>query len=154
MLACKIIKQPDLDVYLNDSFKFIAVELVIKNGKNIIIGLVYCPSSGDLDLFNEEVECLLSFISRNKEYCILEGDYNINLLNHEIHVESDQFLNNVYSWSYFPIITQPTRFTETSVTFNNIFTNIPNESAFTGILIAVIFYQLLVFYISAGFLYI
>ena len=48
-----------------------------------------------------------------------------------------------------PVIIRPTRFTETSATLiDNIFTNIPNESSLTGILIADISDHLLIFYIS------
>ena len=47
------------------------------------------------------------------------------------------------------VIIRPTRFTETSATLiDNIFTNIPNESALTGILIADIFDHVPIFYIS------
>ena len=84
-----------------------------------------------------------------QDYCILAGDYNINLLNHETHAETGQFLNNIYAWSYLPVIIRPTRFTETSATLiDNIFTNISHESALTGILIADISDQLTTSYIS------
>ena len=77
----------------------------------------------------------LGAIANKKDYCILAGNYNINLLNNETHVETGQFLNNIYAWSYFPVIIRPTRFTETSATLiDNIFTHIPNESVITGIL--------------------
>ena len=77
--ACEIIKQ--FRCILNDSFEFIAVEIVIKKWKNIVIGSVYRPSSGDLDLYNENFECLYWVPSQEKQrYYILVGNYNINLL--------------------------------------------------------------------------
>ena len=93
--------------------------------------------------------CFLGAISNKKDYCILAGDYNINLLNHETHAETGQFLNNIYAWSYLPVIIRRIRFTETSATLiDNIITNIPNESALTGILIAEISDHLPILYIS------
>ena len=129
--------RPDLDVHLNNSFEFITVEVVFQTEKKIVVRLLYRPPSGDLDTFNEKFESFLDAISNKNDYCILAGDYNINLLNHETHGETGQFLNNIYDWSYLPVIIRHARFTETSATLiENIFTNIPNESALTGILIA------------------
>ena len=92
----KILYHPDLDVHLNDIYEFITVEVVFQTEKKIVVSSVYHPPSGDLDTFNEKFESLLGAISK-KDYCILAGDYNINLLNNETHTETGQFLNNIYS---------------------------------------------------------
>ena len=78
--------------------------------------LVNHPPSGDLDTLNEKLKSFLGAISNKKYYCILARDYNINLLNNETHAGTGQFLNNIYAWSYLPVIIRPTRFTETSAT--------------------------------------
>jgi len=41
--------------------------------------------------------------SRDKIF--LAGDFNINVLNHDSHCETDAFLNLVYSNKCFPVIT-------------------------------------------------
>ena len=116
---------------------------VDKNHRYII--LTTCVESVT---FNEKFESFLGAISIKKNYCILLGDYNINLRNHETHAETDHFLNDIYAWSYLPVIKRPTRFTETSATLiDNIFTNITNESTLTGILTADISDHLPIFYI-------
>ena len=52
------------------------------------------------------------------------GDYNINLLNFEKNKQAEYFLNNMFSQSLIPLITKPTRITQTSATLiDNIFTN-------------------------------
>ena len=51
---------------INDSFSFMANELVFKNRKNIVVGSVYRPSFGKLDLVNENSESLFCAISRKK----------------------------------------------------------------------------------------
>ena len=57
--------------------------------------------------------------SRDKIF--LAGDFNINVLNHDSHCETDAFLNLMYSNKCFPVISCPTKYrigerTETSVT--------------------------------------
>ena len=61
-------------------FEFITVEVVFQIEKKIVVSSVYRPPSGDLDNFNEKFESFLGAISNKKDYCILAGDYNINLL--------------------------------------------------------------------------
>jgi len=46
--------------------------------------------------------------SRNKIF--LTGDFNINLVSHDSHRETDAFLNMIYNNRCYPVITSPTRF--------------------------------------------
>ena len=72
-----------------------------------------------------------------KAECLLAGDYNINLLNYETHVDTEIFVNNLYSSSFLPLITTPTRFTTTTATLiGNIMSSAFNDDLISGILIA------------------
>ena len=52
------------------------------------------------------------------------GDFNINLLDEDIHVQTDDFINTISSYSMYPSITRPARITTKSATLiDNIFTN-------------------------------
>ena len=52
------------------------------------------------------------------------GDFNINLLNEDVHTLTNDFLNIMSSNSLYPSITKPTRITSNSATLiDNIFTN-------------------------------
>ena len=64
------------------------------------------------------------------------GDYNINLLNVDIHNLSSEFLNLMYSFAFFPVINKPTRISKnTSSLIDNIFCNdIIENVLFNGIL--------------------
>ena len=64
------------------------------------------------------------------------GDYNINLLNVDIHNLSSEFLNLMYSFAFFPVINKPTRISKnTSSLIDNIFCNdIIKNVLFNGIL--------------------
>ena len=62
----------------------------ISNGANIkfTIGVVYRPPDGDLSLFNVYYCNMLDTISRCKSKCYIAGDYNINLLKCDSHLET------------------------------------------------------------------
>ena len=89
-----------------------------------IIGTIYRPPGTNLALFNKEFEKVIKFLTKSKSNLILLGDYNINLLNHEIHTETDDFLNLLSANTLLPLITKPTRYGDQSATLiDNIITN-------------------------------
>ena len=55
----------------------------------------------------------------------LMGDFNINLLNYDMHRQAtNDFVNLLTSNSFFPLISKPTRFTSSTATLiDYIFTN-------------------------------
>ena len=55
--------------------------------------------------------------------CYLLGDYNIDLLKHDSHIQTERFLDIMYSNSLVPLICKPTRETETTATLIDVFTN-------------------------------
>ena len=63
---------------------------------------------------------LLSKISKENKVCYLMGDFNLNLMNHQSHSVTGEFLDAIYSNMFFPLITRPTRITCHS---DNIFVN-------------------------------
>ena len=52
------------------------------------------------------------------------GDYNINLLNYEIHQDTSEFIDQLHSNSFISLINKPTRVKKHSAKLiDNIFTN-------------------------------
>ena len=92
-----------------------------KNGKNIIIGVVYRPPSGNFDSINE----ILETVDReNKLLCYLMGDFNIDLFKSESCDYANYFTEQLFTSSFFPLITKATRITHhTATLIDNIFTN-------------------------------
>ena len=102
---------------------------------NIIIGLIYRPPNTDVKEFNEGLSNTLEKISREKKIIYLMGDFNINLLDIENHIPSSEFIELLYSYGLYPMITKPTRMQNNSATLiDNIFHNDLNSSHFNGIL--------------------
>ena len=92
--------------------------------KNMVVGMIYRPPNQDVNNFNESLTAILQTVKQeNKLLCIM-GDFNINLLDLERHLPSSEYLELLYSYSLFPLITKPTRVTSnTSTLIDNIFFN-------------------------------
>ena len=91
---------------------------------NIIIGVIYRPPDTDLKLFNDSINDLLDTLGRERKYCYLMGDFNINLLNFDKHAETTSFVDMLHAHSFVSLINRPTRVTKKSATLiDNIFTN-------------------------------
>ena len=64
------------------------------------------------------------------------GDFTIDLLQFSNHRTTDNFVNNVSSHSFIPVITRPTRLTFNSTTIiDHIYTNDVTSKAKSGIVI-------------------
>ena len=88
----------------------------------ILIGVIYTPPNDNYNLFEK------------KNYLVFYmGEYNVDLLKHDINKNS---INQMYSSSFYPLITKPKRITRTAATLiDNIFLNEFDHKVRTGLLI-------------------
>lgn len=131
------VQRADLSVnFQGTDTESIFIELTqSKNGRKIIIGCIYRPPDSDLNNFNNSMASALDRITREGKMCYILGDYNINLFKSETHSSTQDFLNNLYSNYFYPIIHKPTRVTDRSATLiDNILTNSLNKVLQSGIL--------------------
>ena len=146
-LKCKILKYLSV---CNDMFEIISVEISVEKAKNITVSCLYRTPGSSLDKFNDSFEVLLSKISVNKKLYLC-GDFNIDLLKWESHSGTQQFVDNLYKLGIFPLITKPSRISETSTTLiDNIFTNDLELNYSCGLLINDISDQLPIFLFANG----
>ena len=75
-----------LDLPEYTSFESLFIQLTNNKYKNIIIGVVYRPPDSDVTKFTNDIEQILSVVTKEHRQCFLLGDYNINLLKHDKHV--------------------------------------------------------------------
>ena len=95
---------------------------IMHNDLSYVIGVMYRPPNSNIVMFNEKLNDILSQISHMP--CYIIGDYNIDLLKHDSHLQTEQFLDVMHSNSLIPMIYKPTRETNTTATLiDNIFTN-------------------------------
>merc|ERR1712208_262115 len=77
-------------------------------------------------------------INKFKLPCYLLGDFNINLMNSEVHQDTSDYLDILYCNNFVPVINRPTRVTNHSATLiDHIFSNnlCPSLRCFQGILL-------------------
>ena len=83
----------------------------------MLFGVIYGHPNTDMDKFSSEViGKFVSTITKEKRECILMGDFNINLLNHQSDASTADFFNTLSSALFQPLILQPTRVTSHSKT--------------------------------------
>ena len=91
---------------------------------SIIVGCVYRHPNADIVDFIDQLEEIIKGINDRKQTVYILGDFNIDLLKYEDHKPTEDYVNMLFSYSLFPIITKPTRITSHSATLiDHIYTN-------------------------------
>jgi hypothetical protein len=124
--------------YLDTFIEVIFIEIPkLSSGlaSDCIIGTVYRPPNTDLQKFNEKLSDILSCLRVENKIIYIMGDFNINILASESHAPTSEFLEDMYSYGLFPVISKPTRMTQDTMTLiDNIFTNdIASQQNYQGI---------------------
>ena len=141
--------RPDLCFDNPDIAKSLFIEIKKPKGKNIIVGIVYrAPNLHPDDFLSKNTE-VLDKISRENKICYLLGDFNLNLINFQTHNPTGEFLDDMYSHMFFPLITRPSRITShTATLIHNIFSNLLDGHLVNGLLFTDISDHLPVFAIN------
>ena len=110
-------KRIDLSV-MNANIECLFVEISrsdnVKNSNKhskVLVGVIYRPPNTPIDDFIDDLSNILHVIKQESKLCYLMGDININLLNTDTHPRTAHFLETMYSYSFTPLITKPTRVT-------------------------------------------
>ena len=77
-----------------------------------------------VDVSNERISDILSTVRKEHQifYCI--GDLKIDFFSYDVHKPTSAILDTIYAYNAFPLITKPTRVTETTATLmDHILTN-------------------------------
>ena len=89
------------------------------------------------DFSSNYLNSLLEKISKEQKSVFLLGDFNINLMNYNVHNPTNEFLDSLVSNSFLSYILQPTRISSHSKTLiDNIFPNINLPDSISGNLTA------------------
>ena len=126
----------DLSIMIAD-LECIFVEILQSGKKNIIIGSVYRPPNTDVVNFGVNFSNLLDILDKeSNKLLFIAGDFNLDLIKHDTHAATNDFLNSLLSHSFLPTITKPTRVTDLSSTLiDNIFTNSSRSVFKSGIIL-------------------
>ena len=100
---------------------------------NLVGVVIYRHPHSSLDSFLNYLTRCLEKINRENKYCVLKGDFNINLLNVDSHLATDEFLDTLTQYYYNSHILQPTRIAHHSATLiDNIFFNSTEHHTISG----------------------
>ena len=95
-----------------------------KQKKKILVGVVYRPPNTNINAFTEQIVKIIHSLKIENKQCYIMGDFNINLLNYDHHMETHDYVDTMFSNSLIPQITKPTRITPTTATLiDNIYSN-------------------------------
>ena len=119
----------NLKLYKDKNLESAFIEVLSKSDKNTIIGCIYKhPNLAIQEFMDTFLQPLLDNLSYENKNVILMGDFNIDLLHYESHIQTREFLDKIYFGSSTPHITIPTRITPCSRTLiDNIFMNTVDE---------------------------
>ena len=107
-----------------DGIESVFIEINMPFSKNIIVGTIYRPPNKKVEVFENAMNVLLHKIDKENKICYLMGDFNIDLLKSESCDYGNRFIEQLFTSSFVPFITKPTRITEhTATIIDNIFTN-------------------------------
>ncbi len=129
----------DLSIFIPHIFESIFIE-VHKNNKTIIIGTMYRPNTppkADLDIFMHTMSDLVNILKQQEKDIYISGDVNIDLLRFPDNVKTNDYLEDILSHGFIPLITKPTRVTPYSATLiDHIYVNKQEIDATSGIVIS------------------
>ena len=118
-IECKV--RPDICFNSADFAESVFIEL---STLRFIVGCVYKPPDTNVELFTAAFDSLLSELNKSRLPTYIAGDFNIDILKYDSHSSTADFINCLFSYSYFPVINRPTRVTCKSATLiDNVFTN-------------------------------
>ena len=126
---------------MNNSIESICVDVSphpLPQNKCVTLGVIYRPPTTDVRNFLENMSTILTNLKKIKRTVglYIMGDFNLNFLNISEHIPTSDFVELMFSYSFFPLINKPTRLTEISATLiDNIFCkSIDKSKCFNGII--------------------
>ena len=101
----------------SDDAESISVEILFKNRKNTIFNVLYSQPEGQIEPLEKFLKEIFYQIKKFNRQFHVAGDFNLNVLDHEIFRKVQQFLNIIFENGKIPIINKPFRITN-KITYN------------------------------------
>ena len=100
-----------------------------KNNEKFILGVIYRPPKSDCNLFIDKLNEIVSSLNiNNTTNCTICGDFNLNMLEYLNCNNTLKLMNLMNTASLIPMISKPSRITDTSATLiDNIFCSQPSN---------------------------
>jgi len=117
-ISNKLISKPrkDLEIYESMKVESTFSEIIVPNGKNIIVGCVYKHHTIDPKEFENLFLPVLRKANKEKKPVLISGDFNIDLLKLNTDTFTNEYFDKLTNINYMPLITLPTRIASKSKT--------------------------------------
>ena len=126
----------DLSIFNEGILETLFIKLENNKKESAIVGVIYRPPNSKMKEFEDELEALLSKITKENKLIYLMGDINIDMLKMNQVSSVGKLMYQLFSSSLYPLITKPTRIMDKSATLiDNILTNSLDDSNMNGVLI-------------------
>ena len=113
----------------SDEYETVWAEIENSKDKDILICCAYRHPSSEIEHFTEYIQRTLSIPSVANKHVFILGDFNINLLNHDSHTATCDFVSVLLSQNFLPYIIHPTQVSDhTPTIIDNIFSNVCTKS--------------------------
>ena len=120
------VEKPNMNI-MTELIECLFVEVMSqtrKHKRKILVGIVYRPPNTSISAFTEQLTNIVRTLRIENKQCYIMGDFNINLLNYDHHMETHDYVDAMFSNCLIPQITKPTRITPTTATLiDNIYSN-------------------------------
>ena len=100
----------------NDNIDALCIEIVNKNGKNILINTQYRQPAGIYSEFEKYLKDFTNKAKNNGKDLYIVGDLNLNLLDHSTNSKVKDYLNILFQNLLIPMINKPTRVSKSNAT--------------------------------------
>ena len=120
----------------SDTIECIFIELPLVAKRCLVIGCIYRPPGTDMSIFNSRLLDILKSIDAGASCdLVILGDFNADMLKVNTHLQTGCFFDNMQMYSLLPVISIPTRITDSSATLiDNIFVNCSNHTLKSGVI--------------------
>jgi hypothetical protein len=110
----------------------------VDNGEVFLAVQTWGRPGSIINLFNQILSDKLKMIASENKYIIHMGDYNVDLLKHDTHPPTSEFLDSNLIHSLLPTINKPTKVTSSTATLiDNIFTNFLDSDEVTACILPI-----------------
>ena len=143
----------DISVFIPHVFESIFVEITM-SPKHTVVGVIYRPNSeprADVDIFSSTLFDIMEVLNTENKHCVIMGDMNIDLLKFGSHSKTSDYLDNIFTYGYLPVITKPTRVTNSSASLiDHIYINDIASTGHSGIIVTEVADHFGTFYLRIG----
>ena len=129
-----------VSTFIPKIFKSMYVKVKLTDSKHLLIGNIYRPPQSNILELTTHLNDILVKIKDDKELksceLILVGDFNIDLLKTDTHVDTSKYFDTLLENNLLPVISKPTRITHSSATLiDHIFVQNLSDNSKSGILL-------------------